>query len=299
MFENKCYLAPLSDYTNAPFRLLCQRYGAQATIVPLISAKGTTINKNGFTELDPHPDEKFMGVQLFGSKPEDIREAARLVIQDHPNVKFIDINCGCPVRKVMKTGAGSSLLKDPQKVGELILAASKSDIPITIKMRILPDIQKTIDFAKACENAGASALFVHGRTQSQAYSGEADWIAIRVLAESLNIPVIGSGDIKTIEQGYRMQQESKCASFMMGRAAMHDPTVFCGKATQTLQDKLDLFREYHSICESLDRIHFPDLKAKAIQFFYGFRSSSKLRVSLCQSNNLEDLMEAINSACCF
>ena len=293
MFENKCYLAPLSDYGNLPFRLLCQSYGAEGTIVPLVSAKAIVINKKGFKELDPNPKEKFAGVQLFGAEPADMQGAAKRVAKDFPFVKFIDINCGCPVRKVLKTGAGSSLLNNPANAGEIIKGALTCGLPITVKMRILTDSQKTIEFAKTCEGAGAAALFVHGRTQPQGYSGKADWEIIKSIAESVNVPVIGSGDIKNKNQGKEFIKQYSCSGFMIGRAALRDPSVFSDKPTSTFAQKLELFKDYYAICAELDSIYYPDLKAKAIQFFSGFENSVELRIKLCQTKSIEEIEDAL------
>ena len=152
MFEDKCYLAPLSEYGNVPFRLLCQRYGANGTIVPLVSAKAIILNKKWFKELDPHPDEKFMGVQLFGGEPVDIQEAAMLVTKNFPYVKFIDINCGCPVPKITRRGGGAALMKDPEKIREIATTVSQAvSLPITVKTRIglSPDLINISRVARA------------------------------------------------------------------------------------------------------------------------------------------------------
>jgi tRNA-dihydrouridine synthase B len=293
--KNKIFLAPLSQYTNLPFRVLCSEYRAQGTIVPLVSAKAICANKRKIKELDPHTTENFVGVQLFGSEPEDIREASMHVSQNYPFVKFIDINCACPVRKVINTGAGAALLKDPKKAARLIEAAAESGFPITVKIRKFVSPEKTLEFSKECESAGAKAIFIHGRTQSQGYCGISDWETVKHVSENISIPVIGSGDIRNIEQGKELQKRSNCAGLMIGRAAMTDPSVFSSSVSITQSYKYKLFKEYNSLCEKFDRVTFSDQRIKAIQFFSGFEHSTKLRVKIGSCKNLEELIETVKS----
>jgi nifR3 family TIM-barrel protein len=292
--KNKIFLAPLSQYTSLAFRVLCQGYGAEAGIVPLVCAKAICANKRKIKELDPHESEKFVGVQLFGSNSTDIEESSRHITQNHPYVKFIDINCACPVPKVMKTGSGSALLLKPDLAAQLISAARKCDKPITVKMRILNELDKTVQFAKTCEQAGASAIFVHGRTQVQGYSGTSNWSMIKSIAQSVDIPVIGSGDIRSIEQGKQLQKQTDCSGFMIGRAAMSDPAIFSSQEKSTHQRKHKLFLEYLDICNRFSSIFVPDLRNKAIQFFSGFKHSTELRVKIGQSKDLDELMKIID-----
>ena len=292
--RDRPFLAPLSMFTNLPFRLLCQKYGAKGAVVPLVSAKAICLGREPVECLDPHPSEKFVGVQLFGNEPQVIGDAARIVADRYPFIKFIDINCACPVRKVVVSGAGSALLHSPEKVREMIKAARKSDMPVTIKLRKCASKQKTLDFCKSCESAGAAALFVHGRSPSQGYSGEADWELVSSIAHRVSIPVIGSGDIRSMEQGERMRKESGCASFMIGRAALSDPGVFSSPTNATFERKKGLFMEYMKLCEDHKMVYLPDLRSKAIQLCNGFRNSAALRVKIGNSKSIEELLSALS-----
>ena len=281
-------------FTNLPFRLLCQKYGAKGSVVPLVSAKAICLGREQVECLDPHPSEKFVGVQLFGNEPKVIGDAARIVADRYPFIKFIDINCACPVRKVVKSGAGSALLHSPEKVGQMVKEASKSGMPVTIKLRKCAALEKTLDFCKTCESAGADALFIHGRTPSQGYSGESDWNIISSIARDVSIPVIGSGDIRSMEQGELLRKESGCASFMIGRAALSDPEIFSSPKSITLERKKRLFMEYMKLCEDHDMVYLPDLRSKAIQLFFGFRNSAAMRVRIGNSKSIEELLTALS-----
>jgi nifR3 family TIM-barrel protein len=293
--SGKALLAPLSTFTNLPFRLLCQKHGAQGTTVPLICAKA--IVKKGIKneELDPDPSEKFVSVQLFGSQPEDIGIAAKLVAQNHPYIKYIDINCACPVKKVMKTGAGSALLYKPEKIAAMIKEARGCGLPVTVKVRKLADASTTLAICKTCEDAGADAIFIHPRTPSQGYSGEPDWDLIKQVSANSSIPIIGSGDIRSLEQGKERCASAGIASFMIGRAAMADPDIFSSLIAikPTHERKLKLFMEYYELCERFDLVYFPDLRSKALQLLSGFHDGVKIRRMIGNAKTLDELLNSI------
>jgi tRNA-dihydrouridine synthase B len=291
----RAMLAPMSTFTNLPFRLLCQRHGCQGTTVPLISAKALIMHKGESKELDPAPSERFVGVQVFGASADDIGKAARLIAERYDFISYIDINCACPVKKVVRNGAGSALLHRPAVVAEMIKAAGKSGAPVTVKLRKLKDDSATLELCRRCEDAGASALFVHGRLPSQGYSGEADWEAISHIARNVSVPVIGSGDIRSMEQGKLLAKKSGCASFMVGRAAMTDPGIFSSPKEASPERKRSLFLEYLSLCEELGVERFPDLKSKAIQMFSGFGNSAAVRRGICGCGDEAGLMRLVEA----
>jgi len=296
-FENKAYLAPLSQYSNLPFRVLCSVYGADATVVPLICARAIAASGSLPKELDPHERERSLGVQLFGSRPQDIKEASRLITENHPYVRFIDINCSCPVRKVVRTGAGAALLNDPENTARLIDAAAAGGLPVTIKIRKHISKEKTLEFCRRAESAGASAIFIHGRTQPQGYSGDADWDLVRHVHQNIGIPVIGSGDIRSMNHGRALIKGGSCSSFMIGRAAMGDPEIFSNPPSPSMERKSRLFMEYIGLAEKFGSLNFADLRQKALQFFCGFDQSSITRRKIGESKTLDDLMERIQPVC--
>ena len=295
-FKGGPLLAPISTFTNLPFRLLCQRHGARGTVVPLVSAKAICMRKSAIGELDPDPAEKSVGVQIFGSTPADIGKAAGIIARKYDFIEYIDINCACPVKKLVRTGAGSALLHRPAVAAKMIEAASECGLPITAKLRKLRDAGKTLEFCRACERAGAAAFFVHGRTREQGYSGEADWEIVKLIAESADVPVIGSGDVRSVEEGMEKARRSGCASFMIGRAAMADPGVFSSPPSSTASRKRSLFLEYRAICEESGRQSFVDLKSKALQIFSGFENSMAVRREIGLSKDMGGLMAAVDSA---
>jgi tRNA-dihydrouridine synthase B len=281
----KALLAPMSTFTNLPFRLLCQRHGAQGAVVPLVSAKAILMHDGETDELDPDPSERFVGVQVFGASSDEIGKAARLIAKRYGFISYIDINCACPVKKVVKTGAGSALLRKGGLVAQMIKAAGECGLPVTVKIRKAADLASMLSFCRSCEAAGAEAIFVHGRLPSQGYSGKADWSAVSQVAREVAIPVIGSGDIRDMGQGRRIMAECGCAGFMIGRAAMSDPGIFSSPPPATRERKRSLFSEYWSLCDEFGRLRLSDLKSKAIQMFSGFGNSTdfRARIGLCKS----------------
>jgi tRNA-dihydrouridine synthase B len=291
----RAMLAPMSTFTNLPFRLLCQRHGCQGATVPLVSAKALIMHNGKNDELDPDPSERFVGVQIFGASADDIGKAARLVAKRFDFIRYIDINCACPVKKVVRNGAGSALLRKPVLVAQMLKAAAECGIPVTVKLRKSAPEERTLGFCRACEDAGASALFMHGRLPGQGYSGEADWEAIARMAKEVSVPVIGSGDIRGMEQGRLLAAKSGCAGFMVGRAAMADPAIFSSPQGAEPERKRSLFLEYLSLCEEFGMKRFPDLKSKAIQIFSGFKDSAGMRRALCGCSDEGELMKAVGA----
>ena len=227
--NNPFVLAPLAGVTDSAFRRICFEHGAAMAFTEMVSAKGLYY-RNANTEdlLAIHPDEGPVGIQLFGSEPLMLQFAAEK-LKDRPNV-CIDLNMGCPVPKVVKNGEGSFLLTQPalaaQLVRETVKAAGK---PVTVKMRIGFDETHPVDpvaFAVQMQEAGASAIAVHGRTREQYYSGKADWSAIRKIKEAVDIPVAGNGDIFSAQDALRMLDETGCDAVMIARGALGNPWIF-------------------------------------------------------------------------
>jgi nifR3 family TIM-barrel protein len=199
----------------------------------MVSAKALTY-KNIKTKalLDIEGEEQPISVQLFGSEPHIMAEAARIAVQE--GAKIIDVNMGCPVPKVVKNGEGSALLENPQLAQAIVQAmVSAVDVPITVKMRIGWDRDHivAVEFARKMEEAGASAVAVHGRTRDQYYSGKADWDVIKEVKAALSIPVIGNGDIWSPEDAKNMLEKTRCDAVMLGRGIMGNPWLI----SRTLQ----------------------------------------------------------------
>jgi tRNA-dihydrouridine synthase B len=227
--EIPLYLAPMAGVSESPFRRLCRRFGADVVVTEFLSAEG--IRRENAATLDKlrfGGDERPIGVQIFGADPAAMGEAARLVT-DVFQPEFIDINFGCPVKKVVKRNGGSGCLKDLSLVESVIKAVSASThLPVTVKIRSgwSEETRDPVRIALRCQDAGAKALALHPRTRTQMYSGTARWEEIAAVAAALEIPVIGNGDIKTAEDAVRMQKETGCAAIMIARGSFGQPWIF-------------------------------------------------------------------------
>lgn len=221
-------LAPMAGVADRAYRLLCREYGAAATVSEMVSVKGLCYGDKASAELCTLTDEERpAGLQLFGSEPEFIGRAAALVQQYSPD--WIDINMGCPVHKVVATGAGSALMRDIPLAQEIVRAAVReSSVPVTVKFRLGWDAhsRNAVEFALAMEDAGAAVLTVHGRTKEQLYSGNADWSAIREVKRAVHIPVIGNGDVRSAADCLALYEQTGCDMVMIGRGTYGNPFLF-------------------------------------------------------------------------
>lgn len=222
--QNPIILAPMAGITSLPYRRIMKEQGAALVFTEMISANGLIRDGRKTMELlDSCPEEQPLGVQLFGDDPQVLAQATRLIATD---TVLLDINMGCPVKKVIRSGAGSALLKDPKRIAEILSAVrSEYDGPLTIKIRSGWD-QESINYlevGKLAENEGADAITLHPRTRSQAFGGKADWKQIAELKSMLKIPVIGSGDIFSAQDGVKMLQQTKCDAIMIGRGGYGNP----------------------------------------------------------------------------
>ena len=223
------YLAPMAGVSESPFRRLCRRFGADVVVTEFLSAEG--IRRENAATLDKlrfGADERPIGVQIFGADPEAMGDAARLVT-DVFAPEFIDINFGCPVKKVVRRNGGSGCLKDLDLVEKVIKAvAAATPLPVTCKIRSgwSEEMRDPVKIGLRCQDAGARAIALHPRTRTQMYSGAARWEEIGLLVDALEIPVIGNGDIKTADDAFRMQRETGCAAVMIGRGAFGQPWIF-------------------------------------------------------------------------
>jgi nifR3 family TIM-barrel protein len=224
----RVFLAPLCGVTTSAFRRLCKEQGASMVYSQMVSADG--LERGGAKTkalMRFEPDEHPFGIQLFGAEPESMTIAARIAAEGRPDL--LDINFGCPVRKVVCQGKGAAVLKDPSRAAAITSACAKAvDLPVTVKVRIGQDDTtiNVLEVVRALEDAGAAAVTIHGRTVAQMFRGEADWGVIAEAKSRARIPIIGNGDIATADDAVRRLAETGVDAVMIGRAAMGNPFVF-------------------------------------------------------------------------
>ena len=226
--NNRTVLAPLAGITNLPFRLLSKEWGCGLVCSEMISSNGI-VYKSSKTErlFESCPEEKPFSAQIFGSDPFIMADSASIV--ESSGVDILDINFGCSVKKILKSGSGPALMREPQKYTEILKAVRESiDIPLTIKIRSGWDKSgaQALDLARTAEDCGVDAITIHPRTATQGFSGHADWSLIGKIKKIVAIPVIGNGDINTPQDALKMLDETNCDAVMIGRASIGKPWIF-------------------------------------------------------------------------
>lgn len=301
--ENNLVLAPMAGVTDLPFRVLCKEQGAGLICMEMVSAKGIYYNnKNTESLLTTTEEERPVSLQLFGSDPQIMSEMAKK-IEERP-FDILDINMGCPVPKVVNNGEGSALMKNPKLVYEIVSQIVKAiQKPVTVKIRKGFDEEhvNAVEIAKIAEEAGASAVAVHGRTREQYYSGKADWDIIRRVKEAVSIPVIGNGDILTAKDALAMKQQTNCDGFMIGRGAQGNPWIF-RQILHSLETGEELPKPtMEEVTEMLLRharaqiafkggvVGIREMRKHAAWYTSGYKNSARLRGKINEVETYEDL----------
>ena len=226
--ENEVFLAPMAGVTDLPFRLICKELGCGLLYTEMINAKALCYDdKNTKKMLNILDEEHPVAVQIFGSEPEFMGKAAQ-ILNGYPN-EILDINMGCPAPKVVKNGDGSALMRNPKLAGQVLDQVVKnSEKPVTLKIRKGWDDNSVnaLEIAKIAEDCGICAITIHGRTREQYYSGQADWDIIGEVKSQISIPVIGNGDVTSVEDAIRIKDHTGCDAIMIGRGAQGNPWIF-------------------------------------------------------------------------
>lgn len=302
-------LAPMAGQTNYAFRVLCREGGACGlTCTELLSSQAIHYgSQKTFSMFDWSDAEHPVAVQLFGSDPAMMAEAARIVADMGADI--VDINMGCWVPKVAKQGAGAALLRDVCSAAAVVEAVVQAvDVPVTVKVRVGWDAHNitAVPFARAAENAGVQAIAVHGRTAEQGFTGEANWDIIRQVKETVRIPVIGNGDVATPEDAERMFTETGCDAVMIGRAALGNPWIFAQtlhflKTGEKLPPPTPQERAATALCHArltIERGLLPEavavreLRGQLTKYSLGVPGAARIRDRLVKSESLRDI-EAI------
>jgi len=288
----KLFLAPLAGITDKSFRRLCRECGAALVYTEMVSAKALWHgDKSTEKMLDTCSEEAPVAFQVFGSDPE-IMAFAAAELDKRENV-LLDVNMGCPVPKVVKSGDGSALMKDPDKAGRIIEAMCKNTKkPVTAKIRSGWDAGSinAVEVARVLEAAGAAMICVHGRTRDSFYSGKADWGIIADVKAAVKIPVIGNGDVMSSSDANLMAEQTGCDYVMIGRGALGNPWIF-GKVTPTLQDRVSMFLT-HARLTAADKgedIAVLEMRKHAGWYFKGQAGAARLRARVNKIFTLDAL----------
>jgi nifR3 family TIM-barrel protein len=293
-FEPPFALAPLAGTTDSAMRRVCRRLGASLVWTEMVSAEGVVRgHAKTLRLLSFHPEERPIVFQLFGARPESMGAAAAAVTHLRPDL--IDINVGCPARKVTRSGAGSALMRDLGLLSEVARAVvERSASPVVAKIRSGWD-ERSVNApaaARALVDAGVSALVVHPRTGVQGFRGLADWSVIRAVRGEVGVPVVGNGDVRTPEDALRMIAETSCDGVMIGRAAVASPWVFEGAAAlwsgrpapppPSLADRLRLASEHLDlrVAAKGERTGVLETRKHIVAYLKGFPGASALRAEL-------------------
>ena len=296
--RNQFWLAPMAGITDVCFRQLMDEMGAGVLVSELVSAKGLLYN-SGKTHkmIEVHPKSKsLVGIQLFGESEEDIINAAHYVKE--AGASFVDINLGCPVKKVVKKGCGAALMRDPAYLETFLTKIKrKIELPLTVKMRTgwSHDELTIHECVRAANNSGCEWVAIHGRTRAQGYEGEADWDLIAEVKQRAKLPIVGNGDIRTVDQAQKFLKNSGVDAVMIGRGALRNPWIFkeCigfnkndfESPCEVLDRYLELLRDKYDIRNTI--IY---LRKFASWLVYGYPGAASFRSSMYQLLTVDELV---------
>ncbi len=305
--EGRVVLAPLAGISDSSFRCICRSMGAAMVFTEMISADG--LRRRNAQTLDYllfREQERPIGFQLFGSDPETFVKA--LALAEHYQPDFFDLNFGCPVKKVIKRGAGAALLKDVDRLEKITRAVvSHTSIPVMAKIRKGWDetSNNALEVARVLEQCGVAAITIHPRTQHQGYGGRADWQTIKAIKQNASIPIIGSGDVRSAEDAQRMIDETGCDLVMIGRGSLGNPWIFREAnyfiktnkkmPPPSLKEKLAVIKNHLEDMISIkgERKGLQEMRKHLGWYTKGLPNSSKIRVELFEIKNKNELITCL------
>ncbi|MBO5349083.1 MAG: tRNA dihydrouridine synthase DusB [Clostridia bacterium] len=302
--NNNILLAPMAGITDRAFRIICEKFGPGLVCTEMISGKGLFYDDSKTKQLlNMSGEQRPIAVQIFGSDVESMKYAAQYVSK---YADIVDINMGCPAPKVVKNGDGSKLLLDLPKAKEIIEEVVKSSsVPVTVKFRKGWDNDNivAIKMAKIAENAGASAITIHGRTRAEFYSGQADWDIIKKVKDSVNIPVIGNGDVKNVEDAKKMFETTGVDGIMIGRASLGNPWIFkqiiYGMQNEEFSisnaEKLSLILEHLNLAinDKGDHVALMEMRKHISWYIKNSKDASKIRDKVNQITDKDELVKTL------
>lgn len=302
--DNNIILAPMAGITDLAFRLTAKEFGAGLVCSEMISAKGLFYkDKNTNLLLQTCEAEHPLSIQIFGSEPDMIAYACENI----KDAAIIDINMGCPARKIVSNGDGGALMKSPRLMAELVRAAVKvASVPVTVKMRIGwdDDSINVTEAAKMVEDAGAAAITVHGRTVKQEYRGLANWEKIKEVKKAVSIPIIGNGDITSPEIAVKRLEETHCDGIMIGRGVLGRPWLIgeilayqCSKAiaNRTMEERYEAAKKHISLIVKFkgERTGIKEARKHALWYLKGLPHAARVKDQISRAKTLDEMLELL------